>query len=435
MAKGVGGSAPYTREQAEAYFRTTPDYTQGNDFRTTEKSTSAYGQWDHAFDTELPMNVSVGLRYEATTIYSSSQVVPRTSAAWIAQNEVNLRAGSPTFGAAEGQYKFWLPNIDYDVDLASDLKLRASYGHNIGRPNFGVLVGGITVGDNANAGGGGGSTGNPNLKPLLSKNLDASLEYYYTKSSYVAAGLFYKKVSNFIGNTIVTKTFPGLNTPIGGNYYKQGLTACGGNTQPLCIRNWIFTNLGSQPGVVQTGVNGSGEILGRIEAQASDPVLNFNISTPTNIKGDNIRGLELNAQHMFGNTGFGVSGNLTIVKTGLNYRLDYTGEQAPLVGVGNSANLVGFYEDSTWSVRAAYNWRGEFLARSTDNAGNNPVFTDAYGQLDMSIGYKIGKDLTLQADLINLTDGYIRQFARTEEQVQGVFQTGRRFMVGARYRF
>ena len=37
--------------------------TRGQDFRTTEKSTSAYGQWDHAFDTELPSNISVGLRY------------------------------------------------------------------------------------------------------------------------------------------------------------------------------------------------------------------------------------------------------------------------------------------------------------------------------------------------------------------------------------
>jgi TonB-dependent receptor len=435
MTSGVGGSAPYTRAQAEAYFAASPDYTRGQDFRTTEKSTSAYGQWDHAFDTELPSNISVGLRYESTKIDSASQVVPRVAAAWIAQNEVNLTAGEPAFGSAQGSYKFWLPNIDYDVDLASNLKLRASYGHNIGRPNFGVLVGGVTVGDNANAGGGNGNTGNPNLKPLLSKNLDASLEYYYAKSSYVAAGLFYKKVTNFIGNTVVVRTFPGINNPRAGAYAKQGEAACGANAQPLCIRNWIFTNLKGQPGVIVGTTNASGEISGRIEAQPGDPLLNFNISTPTNIKGDNIRGLELNAQHLFGNSGFGVSGNLTIVKTGLKFKLDETGEQAPLVGVGNSANLVGFYEDSAWSVRAAYNWRGKFLARSTDGAGNNPVFTAAYGQLDVGIGYKIGKNLTLQADLINLNDGYIRQFARTEEQVEGVYQTGRRFMVGARYRF
>ena len=90
MTSGVGGSAPYTRAQAEAYFAASPDYTRGQDFRTTEKSTSAYGQWDHAFDTELPSNISVGLRYESTKIDSASQVVPRVAAAWIAQNRSEL---------------------------------------------------------------------------------------------------------------------------------------------------------------------------------------------------------------------------------------------------------------------------------------------------------------------------------------------------------
>ena len=55
--------------------------------------------------------------------------------------------------------------------------------------------------------------------------------------------------------------------------------------------------------------------------------------------------------------------------------------------------------------------------------------------MDVSVGYKIGKDLTIQADLINLNDGYIRQHGRTPEQLRSVIQTGRRFLIGARYRF
>ena len=75
---------------------------------------------------------------------------------------------------------------------------------------------------------------------------------------------------------------------------------------------------------------------------------------------------------MFGNSGFGVQGNYTFVRTGLKFRNDSVTSQAPLPGVSNSANLVGFYEDSTWSVRAAHNWRGEFLANSVDGGGSNP---------------------------------------------------------------
>jgi len=426
----------YSQAEAEAYFLTDPDFSRGTDFRTTEKSSSAYAQWDHAFDTELPMNVSLGLRYETTKVSSSSQIVPRVSSSWGSQNEIALAAGSPTFGSGEGKYNYVLPNIDWDADLAPNLKLRASYGHNIGRPGFNLLAGGVNVNGNANAGGGTGNTGNPALKPLLSKNLDASIEYYYTKSSYVAAGAFYKKVTDFVGTRSVTMTpFAGLTTPIGGAYYKAGLAACGGNTQPLCIRNYIFNNFKGQPGVNQTGVNATGEILGTIAGLAGDPAVTFQITTPSNEGGDNIKGLELNAQHMFGNSGFGVSGNYTFVRTGLKYKNDSTATQAPLVGVSNSANLVGFYEDSDWSVRAAYNWRGEFLAASVDGGGNNPVYTEPYGQVDVSIGYKIGKNLTLQADLINLNDGYIRQHGRTVEQLQSVIQTGRRYLIGARYRF
>ncbi len=425
-----------TRAQAEAYFAASPDYTRGNDWRTTEKSTSAFVQWDRGFDAGVPMNVSVGVRYESTKVESASQVVSRSSTSWDSQNEVNLNSGPVTFGSASGKYSYVLPSIDWDADLTDKVKVRASYGENIGRPGWDNLVGGVNFNGVANAGGGAGTTGNPALKPLHAKNFDLSAEYYYARSSYVAVGAFYKQVSNFIGTAQVATTQAGLTTPIGGAYYRAGQAACAGQAnQPLCIRNHIFTNFAGQPGVTVTGPAVNGEIPGRIAGVPGDPLLSFNVTTPSNEKGDNIKGLELNAQHMLGNSGFGVSGNYTWVTTGLKYDNASLATQSALVGVSNSANLVGFYEDDSLSVRAAYNWRGEFLASKTDGAGNNPIYTEAYGQIDLSIGYKIGKSLTLQADLINLNDGYIRQHGRAPEQLVSVTQTGRRYLFGARYRF
>ena len=177
------------------------------------------------------------------------------------------------------------------------------------------------------------------------------------------------------------------------------------------------------------------EVQGRIAGLPGDPLVNFNITTPSNEKGDTLKGLELTGQHMFGNTGFGVAGNFTWVRSGLKYDNASLATQSALLGVSNSANLVGFYEDATWSVRAAYNWRGEFLAAKSDGGGGNPIYTEPYGQVDVSIGYKIGKALTIQADLINLNDGYIRQHSRTTESLESVTQTGRRYQIGARYRF
>ena len=421
-----------TRAQAEAYFSAAPDYSRGNDWRTKESSSSLYLQWDRAWDAS---NLSVGLRYERTSVDSSSQVVSRTGTSWISQNEIALVAGPTTFGSASGSYSYVLPSIDWDFDVTSQFKVRASYGENIGRPGFESLVGGVNYDATASAGGGRGNTGNPALKPLKSKNFDLSAEYYYAKSSYVAASAFLKKVSNFIGTSSVQQTVPGLTTPIGGAYYLAGLAACGGNTQPLCIRNYIFNNFAGQPGVTVTGVNPSGEILGSIDGLPGDPLVQFQVTTPSNEKGDKIKGLEFNFQHIFAGTGFGLSGNYTLVRTGLKYDNASLATQAALVGVSDSANLVGFYESDTWSARLAYNWRDEFLSAKTDGAGNNPVYTEPYGQFDLTVSYRIGKNFTLQADVINLNDGYVRKHGRTEQALQEVTQTGRRYLVGARYRF
>ena len=427
-----------TLAQAQAYFAAAPDYTMGDDWRAIEKSSSVYGQWDHSFETAIPMNVSVGLRYESTKVDSSSQVVDHSgTTTWGSQNEINLASGATTFGTKTGKYSYVLPSIDWDADVTDKLKVRASYGENIGRPGWNQMQGGLSLGGTANPNGGGsGSTGDPALKPLKSKNFDFSAEYYYAKSSYLAVGAFYKKVSNFVTTSSVDMTVPGILNPASGTYYTAALAACNGNTQPLCIRNYIFRNYNGQPGVTATGPLTAAEVVGTItSAVAGATPIPFKVTTFTNGPGDNIKGLELNFQHMFGNSGFGLSGNYTKVRTGLKFNNLGTDQQAALLGVSDSANLVGFFENETWSIRGAYNWRGQFLAATSDGNGNNPVYTEPYGQLDATIGYKIGKNLHLQLDLLNLNDGYIRQHGRTDEMLVEALQTGRRYLIGARYTF
>ncbi|HEY4079691.1 MAG TPA: TonB-dependent receptor [Burkholderiaceae bacterium] len=427
-----------TLAQAQAYFAAAPNYTMGDDWRAQEKSSSLYGQWDHSFETTVPMNVSVGLRYESTKVVSSSQVVDHSgTTVWGSQNEINLASGSTTFGTKTGKYSYVLPSIDWDADVTDKLKVRASYGENIGRPGWNQMQGGLSLGGTANPNGGGnGSTGDPALKPLKSKNFDFSAEYYYAKSSYMAVGAFYKKVSNFVTTSSVDTTVPGILNPASGTYYTAALAACNGNTQPLCIRNYIFNNYNGQPGVTATSALGIPEVVGTITgAVAGATPIPFKVTTFTNGPGDNIKGLELNFQHMFGNSGFGVSGNYTKVKTGLKFNNLGTDQQAALLGVSDSANVVGFFENETWSIRGAYNWRGQFLAATSDGNGNNPVYTEPYGQVDATIAYKLGKNLTFQLDLLNLNDAYIRQHGRTDEMLVEALQTGRRYLIGARYKF
>jgi hypothetical protein len=128
-------------------------------------------------------------------------------------------------------------------------------------------------------------------------------------------------------------------------------------------------------------------------------------------------------------------GQLHLVHSGLKYDNASVGEQFALVGLSNSANLVGIFENDKWSVRAAYNWRDEFLASTFDSAGPNPQYVEAYGQLDLSVGYNISEKLSLQFEAINLTNETARVHGRSKEQALYVTQSGPRYSIGARYKF
>ena len=434
--------APLTPAEAAAYFSATPNYSNGNDWRTTEKTTSAYVQWNHYFDGDIPQNLSVGMRYEGTKEDSSSQVVSRIApVTWSSQNEIGLAQGPVTFGSDSGKYSYFLPNLDYDADVTNNVKVRASYGETIARPTWNYLLGGTSFNNVMNYGGGSGSEGNPDLKPLVSHNFDLSGEWYYSKSSYIALGGFVKRVKNFVETTTTKVAIPGVTTPIGGAYFNAALAHCTsvGTPTPLCERNYIFATYNGQAGVAASGtvypVDSASETQGTITALAGDPQAYATVTLPSNAGHDTVKGIELTGQHMFGHSGFGVSANYTLVRAGLHYDNTNLNTQIALLGVSNSANLVGFYEDDTWSTRLAYNWRDKFLSSMTDGAGNNPVYTAPYGQVDLSIGYKIGKHLTLQADLLNLTDSFIRQYGRNADEVVAAIQTGRRYLAGARYEF
>jgi TonB-dependent receptor len=139
---------------------------------------------------------------------------------------------------------------------------------------------------------------------------------------------------------------------------------------------------------------------------------------------------------MLGKSGFGIAANYTYVDSGLKYDNANLGDQFALEGLSNTANLVGFYETDKYQVRLAYNWRGEFLAGRFDGTGlPNPVYNEPYQQFDLSASYNVDKHLSLHFEAINLTDSINRLHGRTKEEVIAVSQTGRRFMLGARYKF
>ena len=170
--------------------------------------------------------------------------------------------------------------------------------------------------------------------------------------------------------------------------------------------------------------------------QPGDPIAGFDITVPANQRSDTLDGFEINVQHVFGDSGFGVAANYTKVDSGLTFDNTSLGTQYPMVGLSDSANVVAFYDKNKWQVRAAYNWRDEFL-NGIGGGGTpaNPNWTEAYGQLDAIVSYEVNDNLVLSLEGINLTDETQRIHARHENMVRFATQTGPRYMFGVRYKF
>jgi TonB-dependent receptor len=406
------------------------------DRRVEEESESAYVQWSTTFDTAMPLHVAAGLRYEKTDVTSTALVPTATGIVWVANNEFSVQFGTPGYTTLTGDYDYILPNLDLALEATDELILRASYGESIGRPGWGDIQGGQTLNQLARINGGTGAQGNPALEPLLSENFDLSAEWYYAESSYVSLGWFRKNIDNYIGVTTINATPFNLHTPAGGVYFNEAIANGCAAADITCIRNYIFLNHNGDAGVVRGPDDANGNQTGTIAGLPTDPIASFAITVPANQRSASLDGLEFNIQHVFGESGFGVSANYTIVDSGLAYDNADLGEQFALEGLSDSANLVLFYEKHQWQVRAAYNWRDEFLAGRFDGTGlPNPVYTEAYGQLDLNVGYQWSENLTFHLEAINLTDEIQRLHGRTQNQVLFVTQTGPRYMIGLRYKF
>src|SRR5260370_35092586 len=95
----------------------------------------------------------------------------------------------------EHTYTDILPSANLKLDLSKDLVARFAIARTMARPDFSALGGSISADDTTHT----GSGGNPDLKPIRSTNVDATLEWYFARNSLLAAGLFYLDLSNYVG--------------------------------------------------------------------------------------------------------------------------------------------------------------------------------------------------------------------------------------------
>ncbi|WP_102797817.1 TonB-dependent receptor [Bowmanella denitrificans] len=330
---------------------------------------------------EMFWSLNAGLRYVQTDNASRGQqlflldLLPLNNG----QNEVQPKRSEDYLPIeVEHEYNNLLPSLNASLEIRDDLIARFSYSQSITRPELGEMspvtnYGGGKV-DALNASG-----GNPKLKPFESDNLDLTLEWYYSEGSYAAVAMFRKDIDNYVDWGITDET---VTVPSGTYQYKVG--------------------------------------------------------RPVNLNSARIDGYELAVQHLFSNLpapfdGLGVIANMTFVDS--ESSSDDPANPLPLVGLGDSQNLILFYEQGPFQFRVAYNNRNEFMQSKENGYGGAPIYVDDYAQVDISGSYDINDDLTVFFEGINITNELTRKRGLYENHILNVIETGPRYALGVRATF
>lgn len=368
-----------------------------NSFDVQEKTIAAYLDFDMAGEIgDMPLVVNAGVRFESTDVTVNGTQAPVVRLDILDATEMLAVFGSSESVAAEASYDVLLPSISAKLNVTDNVVARFAASRTQTRPTLESMAP-VTVITTTRQGGNLTSTsGNPALEPFQSDNIDLSLEYYYGFNNYVSIGAFRKDVDNFIINGTASQTFELAD----GSLLTDPSTG--------------------------TDVNA---------ADAADETAVFTVTRPFNGESAVVTGLEVAIQHTFGDSGFGVQANGTLVDS--NTKLDPADvtQVFALTGLSNSYNLVGFYEKGPIQLRIAYNWRDKFLQSLTQSNGDGVVFVDSYSQVDMSASYDVTDDITVFFEGINLTNSIVKKHGRFENHFLLAEDSGRRFSLGVRASF
>ena len=361
----------------------TPDvkYSPTSEFLGKERTIAAYAEGNYKFYLgDIQVDGSLGVRLAYTD--GSSRGISR----------VANPDGTVDFipRTANQDWLDVLPSFQSRVRFTDQLQLRLAYTQTRSKPTFGQLNPSlnITRATDPNADiQGSASSGNPDLKPLTSKNYDASLEYYFTKNGYASLAVFYHDLWGFIDT---------------------------------------YTHQTVDP------------VYGKIQ-----------VSRPENAGKGRIKGVEANVQTFFNFlpgwlSGFGVQANVTYLDAKNALPAAFGGEAAmvPMINVSKwTYNLAAFYEKGPLSARLSYNRRSHYVNQYNRNVDESQYVGEqsrAVARLDASISYEFSKHLSLVATASNILGqpfNDYRYYNQTQYFPSDLRVEGRYFSLGARFKF
>ena len=413
----------YVQFLADAGAPITPSLLN-NRYTIDEDISSIYLDFTFAYElADMPLTINFGARYAETEVEVAAVQSLIADIVPTADNTLFSNTFAPPGPISDSDsYTNLLPSVSATLGITDAMLVRFSVYDSITRATMSQLSPATTFNvprrQNLSAQG-----GNAALQPFKANNLDVSFEWYYAAASVASIAIFNKEIDDFIVTTNAEETYTLLDRRAVNNFRCSEANAPANSAgQNLCAPTTVLDP--SRPGL--DVVASTEELNGEQEV--------YTVSRPRNAEAARVTGYEIAITHVFDN-GFGIAANATVVDSNISLSADTT-ESFALEGLGNSQNLIVFYEAKQWQARLAFNNREGFL-RYIDNASvggitGEPVNTETFGQWDVSASYNLTRNFTLFFEGINITEEQLVQTGRFRNQIFSVEDNGARYAIGVR---
>ncbi|HKE42960.1 MAG TPA: TonB-dependent receptor [Steroidobacteraceae bacterium] len=279
--------------------------------------------------------------------------------------------------SVDRSYTDYLPSLNMAYNMTDDIIMRFALGRVMTRPDFNDVAPRTSLNPGALT----GTAGNPDLDPFRANQADLSMEWYPGAGRIFGAALFYKDIKSFITDKPVTQFFNVQSA-----------------TSPNLQCTTVSPNVFNCPFLINQRSNGGGGRMEGFELQATQPIWG----------------------------GFGLTGNYTFTDAEAD-----NGD--PLPGASRDTfNASAYFENPRVSARLSYTYRSEFFVTFDRSTHLNQ---DSLSSLDASLLVNIIDNLALTFDGINLTDEKIVQFADTKVNPRAIYDNGRTYYAGVRFKF
>ncbi|GGY68681.1 TonB-dependent receptor [Pseudoduganella albidiflava] len=369
-------------------------YPMPPQFAVEERIRAFYVRADFAHELfGIEWDGNVGVRYTGTR--TRAKGLQSSRAYRLDSNGVRVEdIKSNRIITVENKYSDVLPSFNLAGWLVPDkLVARIGWGKVMSRPpidkltpNYSCIAG---SGQSIFSGDGGTddcTAGNVNLEPFRATNKDASVEWYPSVDSQLSLAFFRKDINTYIQNDV---TLPNVNLFNDGVLWDVKTSI---NSRGTTTKGW--------------------ELAGRT-ALTMLPGLFSGLGLDANYT-------RMSFKYAPGNELFNPLDNSVLPYPGLSR---------------NSYNVGVWYDLGKWNARLAYNYRDGYYTGTVDANAQLPVYGEKTGFLDAKLQFRATDNLTLSVEGKNLTDEGQFLNAGSTSRRNELAWSGRRYFVGATYKF